>query len=59
MAVLPVVLYPDPRLRERLAPVTAFGPDLRAAAADLRDTLDHLGAIGLAARISASRCGSR
>ncbi|RVU20774.1 peptide deformylase [Methylobacterium oryzihabitans] len=48
MAVLPVVLYPDPRLRERLAPVTAFGPDLRAAAADLRDTLDHLGAIGLA-----------
>ncbi|MEH3144939.1 MAG: peptide deformylase [Methylobacterium frigidaeris] len=48
MAVLPVILYPDPRLRERIAPAEVFGPDLRAVAGDVRDTLDHLGAIGLA-----------
>jgi peptide deformylase len=49
MAVLPILEYPDPRLRRASAPVTAFGPDLSRLVDDLCDTLRASGGIGLAA----------
>ena len=40
MAVRPVVLYPDPRLKMEIAPAVEVDDALRAAAQDLRDTMD-------------------
>lgn len=44
-----LVLFPDPRLSQPAAAVEAFGPELAALAADLRDTLLAVSAIGLTA----------
>ncbi|TDR85133.1 peptide deformylase [Enterovirga rhinocerotis] len=49
MAVRPLLLFPDARLRQPAAPVVSFDPDLAALAADLRDTLASVSAIGLTA----------
>lgn len=40
MAVRPVVLYPDPRLKVQIAPSAEVDDALRAAAQDLLDTMD-------------------
>ncbi len=47
MTALPLVLYPDPRLRLPAPPVTAFDEALRAFAGDLLDTLRSVSALGL------------
>lgn len=49
MPAQPLIFYPDPRLRERAAPVHAFDEDLRDLARDIRDTLDAAQAVGLTA----------
>lgn len=49
MPVLPILSYPDPRLRQRAAPVTVFDEVLRALAADLLDTLRRAQALGITA----------
>jgi len=49
MTVLPVLLFPDPRLRQAAAPVAAFDDDLRRLAADLRDTMRAAEGIGITA----------
>ncbi len=40
MAVRPVVLYPDPRLKVQIAPALEVNDAVRAAAQDLLDTMD-------------------
>jgi peptide deformylase len=55
MATLPILLYPDPRLREKARTVTDFGPGLGAFADDLAETLHASGGIG----ISAPQVGDR
>ena len=40
MAVRPVVLYPDPRLKVQIAPSSEVDDAIRAAAQDLLDTMD-------------------
>ena len=40
MAVRPVVLYPDPRLKVEIAPTLEVDDAVRAAAQDLLDTMD-------------------
>ncbi|UHC14473.1 peptide deformylase [Methylobacterium currus] len=47
MPALPLVLYPDPRLRLAAPPVTAFDDALRTIAGDLLDTLLAVSALGL------------
>jgi peptide deformylase len=47
MAVRAVVVFPDPRLRQPALPVTRFGPDLDALAADIVDTMKAVSALGL------------
>ncbi len=49
MAQRPILQYPDPRLRERSAPVTAFDAGLEQLVDDLLDTLFATDAIGLSA----------
>jgi peptide deformylase len=49
MAVRPVLLYPDPRLRLKAEEVTRFGPELRRLADDMLETMYAQGGIGLAA----------
>jgi peptide deformylase len=49
MAVRPVLLYPDPRLRLKAEEVTRFGPELRRLAEDMLETMYAQGGIGLAA----------
>lgn len=49
MPVLPILSYPDLRLRQRAAPVTVFDEVLRALAADLLDTLRSAQALGITA----------
>jgi peptide deformylase len=49
MPARPLVLFPDPRLSRPAAPVEAFGPDLRALADAVRETLLAANAIGLTA----------
>lgn len=49
MAILPILEYPDPRLRLRAGPVTAFDADLSRLVDDLCDTLRASKGIGLAA----------
>ncbi len=51
MAVLPILTYPDPRLKASCAPVTAFDEALASLVADLWETLaaGPPGSVGLAA----------
>ncbi|WP_024280873.1 peptide deformylase [Xanthobacter sp. 126] len=49
MAVRQIVKFPDPRLRQPAAPVTAFDAALAALAADLLDTLRAAPGIGITA----------
>jgi len=49
MAILPILAYPDPRLRRRAEPVRTFGSDLWRLVDDLEETLRARGGIGLAA----------
>ena len=49
MPVRPILAYPDPRLRQPAAPVTAFDDALRSLAGDLLDTLRHAQALGITA----------
>jgi peptide deformylase len=45
----PIVLYPDPRLKQKSKPVTQFGPELRELAADMTETMRNANGVGLAA----------
>src|SRR5438552_15282625 len=49
MALLPILEYPDPRLRTKAAPVTAFDADLKLRIEDLFATMYAAPGIGLAA----------
>jgi peptide deformylase len=49
MPARPILSYPDPRLRQTAAPVTAFDATLQALADDLLDTLRHAQALGITA----------
>jgi len=49
MARLPILEYPDPRLRRQAAPVTAFDAGLARLVDDLFETLYDTGGIGLSA----------
>jgi len=49
MAYLPIIEYPDPRLRERSEPVTIFDAELGQLVDDLIETLHATKAIGLSA----------
>jgi peptide deformylase len=49
MPLRSLVMFPDARLREVAAPVTAFDDGLRALAADLVETMHEAGGIGIAA----------
>ena len=46
---LPVLQYPDPRLKEKSSPVTEIDDDLKKFAADMIDTMYAEDGIGLAA----------
>lgn len=47
--ILPILEYPDPRLRKAAAPVTAFGPDVERLVRDMAETMYAAPGIGLAA----------
>jgi len=49
MAVLPIVLYPDPVLQRPARPVERFDGDLERLAGDLADTMYDAPGVGLAA----------
>jgi peptide deformylase len=49
MALLPILEYPDPRLRKVAAPVTSFTPELRKLVRDMAETMYAAPGIGLAA----------
>ena len=49
MALLPILEYPDPRLRTKAAPVTVFDADLERRIADMFETMYAAPGIGLAA----------
>ncbi len=49
MARLPILEYPDPRLRIRAEPVTKFDTELKALVADMFETMYAAPGIGLAA----------
>lgn len=49
MAVRPIVLYPEPILRQRCAPVESFGAEIQRLAADMVETMHAAPGIGLAA----------
>ena len=49
MALLPILEFPDPRLRTRAVPVTVFDETLRQLAADMLETMYAAPGIGLAA----------
>jgi peptide deformylase len=49
MAVLPIVKFPDPRLRAVAEPVVRFDADLRALADDLLETMRAAPGIGITA----------
>jgi peptide deformylase len=49
MALLPILEYPDPRLRTKAAPVTAFDAELKRRIADMFETMYAAPGIGLAA----------
>ncbi len=49
MAVRPLVFYPDPRLAQKAAPVTAFDAALAALVRDVLDTMRAAPGVGLTA----------
>ena len=49
MAVMPVLHWPDPRLKAEAAPVEAFDDDLVRLVEDMFDTMYDEGGVGLAA----------
>jgi peptide deformylase len=49
MAILPILRFPDPRLREKSKVVTAFGEALKKLVADMTDTMYAANGAGLAA----------
>lgn len=49
MAVLPILQYPDPRLRIKAAPVTTVDAALLAQIEDMYETMYHAKGVGLAA----------
>lgn len=49
MVTRPIVMFPDPRLREAASPVTAFDEALRQLAQDLLDTMRAAPGIGITA----------
>ena len=49
MAVLPIIEFPDPVLRQRARKVRKIGDSIRVIADDLVDTMSHAGGVGLAA----------
>lgn len=50
MAVLPILQFPDPRLKERCAPVDGITPEISSAIDDLLDTMRASpGCVGIAA----------
>jgi peptide deformylase len=49
MALMPILRYPDPRLREKCATVEAFDENLRRLVADMSDTMYAANGAGLAA----------
>lgn len=66
MAVLEVLTWPDERLRQIAQPVPVVNDQVRAFVADLFDTLDTVGGVGLAAtqvgtpwRVVITDCGKR
>ncbi|MDE2001986.1 MAG: peptide deformylase [Betaproteobacteria bacterium] len=49
MARLPILEYPDPRLKKVAAPVAAVTPEIRKLAADMAETMYAAPGVGLAA----------
>ena len=49
MALLPILLYPDPRLYKKAAPVAEVNDEIRALVRDMADTMYAAPGIGLAA----------
>ncbi|MGL4233337.1 MAG: peptide deformylase [Casimicrobium sp.] len=49
MALLPILEYPDPRLKKIAAPVTVFDETLKKLVADMAETMYEAPGIGLAA----------
>jgi peptide deformylase len=49
MALLPILKFPDPRLRKKAAPVAAVDESIRQLAADMAETMYAAPGIGLAA----------
>lgn len=49
MPVRSIIRFPDPALKSSCAPITTFGPDLRALAADLLDTMRAAPGVGITA----------
>lgn len=49
MALLPILKYPDPRLKEPAQPVTQFGSELKKLVEDMAETMYAAPGIGLAA----------
>ena len=49
MALLPILRYPDPRLHQKAAVITAVDDDIRRLAADMAETMYAAPGIGLAA----------
>ncbi len=47
--IRPIVLYPDPRLKMKSKPVTQFGPELKALAVEMTETMREANGVGLAA----------
>ena len=49
MALLPILRFPDPRLRKVAAPITKIDDSIRRLAADMAETMYEAPGIGLAA----------
>ena len=49
MALRPIVMWPDPRLKQKAVPVAAFDADLRALADDLLATMRAAPGVGITA----------
>jgi peptide deformylase len=49
MALLPIIEYPDPRLKKVASPVRAFTPDIQKLVRDMAETMYAAPGVGLAA----------
>ncbi len=49
MAILPILKYPDPRLKTKAAKVTEFNEELEKLASDMAETMYKAPGVGLAA----------